>query len=166
MGLGGLGEGRTCKMSRSRKVGEIARTGLGGSTGVVPYTRRPRCSRPTSTSQFLPDVLHLIPLRQARPPHVVICTNEHERRHANEQASNDGVPRPTKISFLFARTPTTFPHLTLGAMYEWVMFVSDLLEEVDFVFVREECRGDRVNGCVTPALSTHKSRLEPVRIEE
>ena len=51
------------------------------------------------------------------------------------------------------------PHFALGAMHERVMFVSHLPEEVNFVFAHEERHGDRVHGCVTPALSTHKNQM-------
>lgn len=81
------------------------------------------------------------------------ATSQNER--ASKQA-HGGVPsraRRTKIPFLLARTPTALPHFALGAMRERVMFVSHLPEEVNFVFAREERRGDRVHGCVTPALS-------------
>lgn len=81
-------------------------------------TRRPRSSINTDVVVRLvtavpeargltPD--DLIPLRQARPSHAVIYTNEHERDLANEQASNDSIPRRTKFSFLFARNTDSLP---------------------------------------------------------
>ena len=103
-------------------------------------TRRPRSSINTDVVVRLvtavpeargltPD--DLIPLRQARPSHAVIYTNEHERDLANEQASNDSIPRRTKFSFLFARNTDSLA-LAPRAGASAALFRSPLTSSVTF----------------------------------
>ena len=60
----------------------------------------------------------------------------------------------TKTVCRVARAPTALPIVLIGrAVRVWIMLIPDLAEEVDAIPAREECRRDRVDGCITPTLS-------------
>jgi len=49
--------------------------------------------------------------------------------------------------------------IPLGAMHEWVVEVPDLVEEMDLVFARKQCRANAVYGRISPSLIVKSTLL-------